>query len=370
MAGTINLKSYVTAGSPDENAALASFLADASATAPEVEAIVDSGVYRLTTSHELLNTYGTLRGRGKAVLKYEGGPITNVLRLSDPVYNRYQQTVRDLTVQGNAGSDVLLYLNAVHHAIVENIDLRDAHPGGAAMRTSFCVLGKFRNIRCSWAEEFIISRPYYGLIVGGNSQSSADQTIASTFDGLIVEGMQGDGIALVNSWDNTFNGGTSEANEGWGICIHQYCRRNLFNTMFFEANARGDINVHGHENLFLNIEAMSPGPQGSVFIENGYWNRFIGGKIKSVNIGHGSTGTLLDSVIIDEINDNGTETVIRNCYTSTGARHPDKSAYLMAPSHYAVNRPTPAVAEHGRLIFNLTENRLQVWDGCAWQSLT
>lgn len=370
VGNTITLKSFgaVGDGTADDDDSLGAFLTAAANAIPEVEAIVDSGTYRFDTPRQLLNPFGTLRGQGQAVLKYVGGAVTNVLSLSDASQNRYQQTIRDLTIQGNADSQVLLYMDKVNHAIIENIDFRDAHPGNAALQTVFCVLGKFRDIRCSYAEAFSISTPLNGLYLGTGT-SSATQTIACTFDSVIIEGVGGDGIVIVNGWDNTFTGGTSEGNTGWGVRILDYSRRNLFNTMFFEANTSGDLWIQGHENIFINCEAVSTaGASGAAFIDGGDYNKFIGGRYHSINIGSGAAGTLLESLIVDTLTDNGSGTIIRNCYTSGGVRIPDKSPFVSLPRYTDGTRPTPPTAERA-LIWNDTVNRPQVWDGSGWFSI-
>lgn len=371
----IRLKWFGAAGndSADDNTPFANFIAAAAGATYEYDAIMDAGTYRINAAHQLLNPDGRLYGQGRATVKYVGGAVTGVLKVSDASQPRYRQTLRDFTIQGNANSQILLQIDRVNQIIVDNINLRDAHPGNAAMQTISCVSGEFRNIKCSFAgHPFTISTPLNGLTCGTGTTSST-QTIDCTFTNLIVEGVGGNGIGLINAWDNTFVGGTSEGNTGWGVRILDYCERNLFINMFFEHNTAGDIWIEGHQNIFLQCEFTSDGAafgnNSSIFVNGGDYNKFIGGRIKKISIDGGAVGTVLDGVSVDEISDAGTSTIIRNCRKWDGTKIPDKGP-MAAQWGTTAERPTPLSTEYGRLYFNRTDNRLQAWNGSSWLTCT
>lgn len=350
-------------GAADDTAALKAFILAGLNAYPEMDQVIPSGAYKFTEKINLLNPFGTLRGKGQAVLKYTGPAITNVLDVSPAESYYFNQTIKDLWIQGNAGSQVLLRTHSIHHSVFENINLRDAHSGYPAMQTEAAVLNTYRNIRCSHNPAFDISVPYNGINFGSGT-GSATQTIACIMENLIVEGVLSGGINLVNAAYNRFIGGSSEGNGGLGLYIVDGSDHNHINGMFFEANTGGDIYVGGNRNRFVTIEAVSVGgAAGSVEVA-GDGNVFEGGRIKKITIDGSAVGTTLREVMVETIVDNGSFTVIENCYDWAGNRIPDKTPITIILSGPTSSRPlSPTV---GQLYYDTTIQKLIVWNSAAW----
>jgi len=282
------------------------------AASPEKDAILSSKTYRITTQlPNLLNPDSRLLGKGRPIIHWDGGTVTDLIQISDPSQARYTQHIKNLTLDGNASAQGLLLLDRLNHAVLEDIYLRNCHPGYQAMKTLACVLGKFRNIICSANNGGAFSSiPYNGLILGSGT-TGADQTIACIFENTIFEGITSTGLSLVNSWYNTFIGGTSEGN-GSGVYVAEYSRSNTLINFFCEANTEYDYQVDGDANQLINCEGASSSSSPALTI-NGDFNIITGGRYQDVTVGYGATGNILDNVtILGTYTDNGTSTVKRN----------------------------------------------------------
>lgn len=305
-------------GSTDDTEALTDFITAAGA-AEEVDAILSNGTYSVTAPlPNFLNPFGTLRGRGRSIIKYTGtDTLTYLLNLSDATQNRYEQNIQNITLQGNAVCETLLYMDAVHHALVEDITLLDCHPGFPAAFLRFSVLGTFRRLICSAAgHPFAISTPYNGLIFGEGT-SGTTQFINNLLEQTIVEYTGGAGIGLVNAWYNHFNVGTAESCGGWGVSIGAASSHNKFTNFFCEDNTIGDFTIQGDDNELDHCEGMSAGSQPSLLID-GQRNIIRGGRYRNITINAVAGRTRLENVtVLGTLTDNGAGTYKRGVYNAT-----------------------------------------------------
>lgn len=292
----------------NDNTALTSWIGAWKSSSPEKDAILTTGTYLTTTQlPNLLNPNGRFIGKGRPRIRYAGSTVTDLIYVQGD-QNRYGQYFGNFEIDGNSLTQGLLMTDKIHHSTFENIYLRNCHPGYQAMRTIFAVMNTYRNIVCSDNNGGAFDyTPYNGLIIGAGT-SAATQTIDCTFERLILEGINSTGLALVNSWYNTFINGTSEGN-GQGVAIADYSRCNTFINFFCEVNATGDFYIEGHSNAFINCEGLSPTNAVTVIGDN---NVFIGGRYDDFTINAGATGTILDNVeILGSYTDNGSGTVVR-----------------------------------------------------------
>lgn len=122
---------------------------------------------------------------------------------------------------------------------------------GVAFKIEGSVAGHFSNIKCSTNAQLMASRPNTGLLVDRDPTTGTRAT-DNTFINLVIEGMTGDGVQLVNSDQSFFLGGTSENNDGNGVTISAGSRMNTFISVGFENRGFADIFDGGYSNKFLN----------------------------------------------------------------------------------------------------------------------
>lgn len=308
--------------STDDTTALTNFI-NAAAAAEEADAILSNGTYRVTTPlPNFLNPFGTFKGRGRATIKYTGAAaLPYLMNLSDPLQNRFEQRIKNITLQGNAVCETLLYMDKVNHALLEDITLRDCHPGFPAAFLRFCVLGDFRRIFCSGAgNPFSISTPLHGLILGEGTASTT-QFICNYLEQLIIENVGGTGVALANAWYNHFNTGTSESNGGWGVSIGAASHQNKFTNFFCEDNGIGDFTIQGDGNELDHCEGTSAGSQPSLLI-GGQRNIIRGGRYRDITINPAAGRTRLENVsLLGTLTNNGVGTYMRGVYNETTATY-------------------------------------------------
>lgn len=215
-----------------------------------------SGKYSRGTTWNFSYPGIVVRGDGKftTILKYTGTGVACRVDDSNPNNGTFAFThnMSDFCIEGTSSTQVLLYLKFMNHADWSNINLREANTStGVAFKIEGSVAGNFANIVCSTNAQLMASRPFTGLVVDRDPTTGTRAT-DNKFDNMIIEGMMGDGIQLVNSDQSLFIGGTSENNDGNGITISSSSRMNTLISVSFENRGFADIFDGGFSNQFIN----------------------------------------------------------------------------------------------------------------------
>lgn len=126
--------------------------------------------------------------------------------------------------------------------------------------------------------------PTHGLYVDENG--TGHYTADCTFINPVMEGFEGIGCELVKASGCLFLGGTFEgitgtSGEGKALKVGANCRRNTFDSVWFEANDELDVEVTGHSNAFRNLYCGSASNSRNIQLY-GNGNLFIGGSLRSV----------------------------------------------------------------------------------------
>jgi hypothetical protein len=163
--------------------------------------------------------------------------------------------IKDLSICGNPNASDLLRIKNVNHFSAKNINLREAsNTVGVGLHVLGTVAGSFKNIVCSTNAQLMASRPQNGIIFD-RDPTTLTRATANIVDNMIIEGMLGDGVQLINSDQTVFISGTSENNDGNGVTIVAGSRMNTFISVAFE-NASGttfaDVADSGFSNKFIN----------------------------------------------------------------------------------------------------------------------
>ena len=163
--------------------------------------------------------------------------------------------IKNISICGNPNATDLLRVKNVNHFSAVNVNLREASTTvGVGLHVLGTVAGSFRNIVCSTNAQLMASRPQNGIIFD-RDPTTMKRATANIVDNMIVEGMLGDGVQLINSDQTLFISGTSENNDGNGVTIVAGSRMNTFISVAFE-NSSGttfaDVADFGFSNKFIN----------------------------------------------------------------------------------------------------------------------
>ena len=250
---------YLAPGSVDVGYAILAALAGALPNTQKSKLVFGSGIYKTSVAIDV-NTPGLMvvgEGRYNTVIKYTGAGIAVKFTNANPNNGSYAfgGSIEDICIEGNANSTSLLYIKYVNHFLARNVNLRESSATvGVGLHVLGTVLGYFENVYCSSNAQLMTNRPYVGLVVDRDPTTLARAT-ANTFVHCVFEGMNGDGIQLINSDQSTFFGGTSENNIGNGVTISAGSRMNTFVSVAFEnglPSTFADIYDNGFSNRFIN----------------------------------------------------------------------------------------------------------------------
>lgn len=224
-------------------------------TTPYKQLYFPAGNYRISQTLSFDFPGISVRGDGKhaSIIHCTGTGVavqfTNV-NPNNGIY-AFGGDIKQIGIEGNANTTRLLLINFVNHFLAEDINLREASiSNGIGLEVLGCVLSDFKNITCSTNEQLMSSRPNNGIIV---SDSDGARATGCKFDNVVIEGMVGDGIQIINSDGCIFIGGTSENNGGNSI-----------------------TNTFGRMNTFIGVSMEKGSPPGFAQIyDNAYGSRYI-----------------------------------------------------------------------------------------------
>ncbi len=205
---------------------------------------------------------------------------------------------------------------------MRNINTREAHPTtGTAFKLLWTVASTFENLTCSINEQPMNSKPCYGISLGV-SPSRGLRSTCNVFINAVIEGVGGAGIRLTESDLNTFVGGTSEANETYGVITGIIWRNNLFKGMDFEGNGTADILDSGICTFLENCYTS----KSIILTSNSKRAMITGGLHERLETQNGCTGAVFESLTINYFNtgnggvyDNATGTAFRNVWDESSS---------------------------------------------------
>jgi hypothetical protein len=299
-------------GVADSQDALDAARAVAAASAPTpVEIVFPEGTYRYTTSPDWAISNLTLRARGRVVLSHEGTGLA--WRFGADAATSYYLNVTqtgDFVISGNANTTDGLQTRHLHHSYIK-AEIRNCTSTGAKVYGS--VLSTF-DIAVTINRGAMTHVPEDGLEIYGTSQIT--QTTACKFN-VIIEGVTGNGLILVEAAGNSFSG-TSEGNTLRGVYLFEDSPTNMFDTFFMEENDTGDVYCLSNGNQFNNCTASTRAPsepydsvKSIEFAGTAARNVWLGGYFYTMTIGASCTDTVALFFESDnQIENSGTRTWI------------------------------------------------------------
>jgi len=266
-----------------DNAASLAALVSAVVPSGERDIAFPAGTIQYSASPNFGHSDLRVRGAGRTntVLKYTGADKAFVIdggEFGPQFLNGV--SVSDLTIEGNADAQVLLFSDQSARMRITDIGLREANSQtGVALALHASVATRVESVVCSINEQAMTNRPHTGILLGrAISRPEHMQCSTNTFIDVMIEGATGVGIHLEASDQAMFLGGTSEANlGGTGVVIDDVCRYNSFIGMGCESNAQGDFLNAGISTQFINCYSstlieMLPSSRHAV-VEGGLYHR-------------------------------------------------------------------------------------------------
>jgi hypothetical protein len=256
--------------------------------------------YAYSTAPNWAKKHIRLIGNGN-ILKFTGtGNATSFIGAATPGSGTFGVNFSDFVIIGSATATRGMYMEACHHAIVRNIQVRDVTT--AAFEFHFAILSTYDNLRYSQNEDTVVVQPAKGIVT--NIRNAGETVQACTFINPIIEGTSGNGIDLANTWQCQFIGGSSEGNGGAGVILASTCEGNTFIGTDCESNTGDDFSDAGYGNIFTNVLST-----GATTIKNAARYAVIrGGGFNSFTTEASALGTVIDDHPSWDISGSGTVT--------------------------------------------------------------
>jgi hypothetical protein len=204
-------------------------------------------------------------GTGNAVIIDGGASVTQVLGM---------KFVGNWVVEAPGTALNGFFVRAIHHSVIEGLVI-SCGTTSAALLINFAVCTEFR-VRTPNNE---VSKYYSGVSplkgLYATQRGSNELTSACTFLNPIFEAVTGDGIYLDYAQLNTFLGGTSEGNGGFGINLTANSLRNKFYGIDLESNTSGSLQDAGTDNSFYSINALQSVTITAAAVHSGFYDSFL-----------------------------------------------------------------------------------------------
>lgn len=282
-------------------------------------------------------------GPQKTFFKFTGSGIA--MKLDVPSGGGvYGPILRDFTITGNASCTTGLYLRAIHHVSIRNVEVRNLT--GACLETHWSVLGVCDNFRVSVNEGAFTTTPTNGMLF--DKRGAGEQTTAWSIINPVIEHVSGDGIVGQECSTMTFFGGTSEGNGGMGILFQNNSADNTVISMDCEANTGEDYFDNGISNAFLNCLGAKA-TTGTGKFRTGISNGTLvnGGRFNSIQIDAGTHEAVFHNV---KFNFEGSGTIVNNGINSDleAIRNVGAAQWATRPNSFLAfdEAGTPRIACH------------------------
>ncbi|EPM0022816.1 glycosyl hydrolase family 28-related protein [Citrobacter farmeri] len=249
----------------------------------------------------------------------------------------YDVVLEDFCVEGHADCLHLIYVENVSHMTLRNINTREANSSsGSAFTGLFTVCSVIENFTCSINEQLMTNKPFYGITLGVSPSRNLRST-CNLITNAIIEGVSGTGIRLVSADQNTFVGGTSEANGIYGITTGVVCRGNTFKGMAFEGNGTADILDNGITTFIENCYTS----KSIIFLPTSRQANIIGGLHERIETQSGCTGAVFENLTVKYFNsgnggvfDSGSRSSFKNIWDASASSYiyPKKTRSMITVS--------------------------------------
>lgn len=307
-------------GITDNSAQLAAFRNAVVAQTDKRRGYIPAGIYAYATGPNFavkgVHIFGD--GKNNTILKSTSGE--KAFKIDGSEYGLqavYDVVLENIGIEGHANTQHILYVENSSHLTMRNINLREASPTtGTVMSLLWTVASVFENITYSINEQPVTNKPYYGIVLSTSPSRNLKST-ANLFINVIIEGVGGAGIRLVNTDLNTFIGGTSEANGTYGITTAGGSRQNKFVGMGFEANGTADLLDGGQDTVLENCYTG----KSIVLLSSSRRARIVGGLHERIEMQSGCSAANIENLTVNYfdtgsggIYDSGTNSSFRNVF--------------------------------------------------------
>lgn len=267
-----------------------------------------AGVYSHSASFAVANSGGTILSGDGMATKINFTGTGNCFSLGY-VSGTDGLTVRDLWINGNSNATNGIQIYNIKGVIIDNVTVSNVSAAGLYAYAG--VVGNISDFRVSkYATPAQTTIPVNGIVLGTGSEA-IDSVTTFAITNPIIEGVSGDGIKIVNGWDNSIVGGTAEENGGYGLNLTAGAHDNTIRNLYLEAN---NALISGANNSIIDVY-NNPGT--TTFDATSYTNTLRGSTVGNVVIASGATGNIIDSVrIFTSYSDLGTNTVSINTSNS------------------------------------------------------
>lgn len=307
-------------GITDNSAQLAAFRNAVVAQAAKRRGYIPAGTYAYNfgPNYAVKGVHIFGDGKNNTILKNTSGE--RAFRIEGSEYGMaavYDVVVENIGIEGHAGTQHLFYVENASHLTMRNINFREASPTtGNVMSLLWTVASVFENITCSINEQPMTNKPYHGIVVSTSPSRNLKST-ANLFINVIIEGVGGTGIRLLNTDLNTFIGGTSEANGTYGITTTGESRQNKFVGMGFEGNGTADLLDGGQDTALENCYTG----KSIVLLSSSRRARIVGGLHERIEMQSGCSAANIENLTVNYfdtgsggIYDSGTNSSFRNIF--------------------------------------------------------
>ncbi|GAA4180752.1 hypothetical protein [Sphingobacterium ginsenosidimutans] len=210
-----------------------------------LEGILPIGTIAYSQTLNFVFEGAKLRGQGKGtILKFTGSAdkafeIDAFKGGTETTQFINNITISDIVFSGNANTTITLYLRGIARSKFSNVWVGDGKNSsdGYGWYLASVQLTQFLGCGCSKYLTPMTSVPYAGIFIGLGQRGSitAGNSTNNTFYQNYFEGL-GIGVLMSQADENTFIGGSAEANSVYGIVVGKDCKVNTFIGVGLEAN--------------------------------------------------------------------------------------------------------------------------------------
>lgn len=341
-AETVSITQFFLPGQSDWTEALSDardYCATKALTVAHQSLIFPTGVYSYTTSPNWAITGLRIIFDKGVTLQHTGTGAAFIIdggATGPGVANMHLSGMPQIS--GSTDTTNAMYIRAVHHSKIE-AKLNSCNFALMKVKWSVCCEYWIKSTQLFQGPN--TPAPNAGIDL--DERDVGETVSACTFHNPILENISGFGLVLNAAWQNTFIGGTSEANTG-GVYIDAKSHGNTFHNLDMEFNTGGsDVDCRGHRNTFVNCLSTKLIEFEGVSTANS----IIGGTYNSITIA-GSANSVINASYrsnFGSLINTGTGTRIANLFNLvSGLQEVDVSGQIVtdrltltAPSRIGVD---------------------------------
>ena len=277
-------------GGSDSTVALALAAAYLASTTEPPELVFPAGIYEYSVSPNWGISNARIVADGVVRLRYTGTGNAVIIDAGTTAADlRWNIYMGRFIVEGNTGSLNGVFIRSCHHSRF-SFNVAGCGNGYSGIRVDFAVCSAFDDPTVSNNEAgWYLGNPItYGMTFA--SRLPGETVSYCSVNNPVIEGCVLHGIVLEGTLGNSFFGGTSEGNTGWGVYAGAGSNQDKFWGTDFEVNTLGDVIMLGNAVTLHDCESTN------YCYVNGSYNRVTGGLYNVLEVGSLGAGCAIDGV--------------------------------------------------------------------------